>query len=152
MATLELKKRSRRRSNVLDVEGHLLVATYGKKAAIATMAMLALTGCAMPSQRALATVTNTVTATLEPPAPPGQPKTIFAEGLYQVGVDIAPGIYRSAGANGSNPAGCYWARLKSLNTSDYIDSNISNGPQVVQIDPTDKAFKTTACQPWQKTD
>jgi hypothetical protein len=101
----------------------------------------------MPSQSALVTVTQTVTVTLTPPAPPGQPNTTFGEGLYQVGVDIAPGIYRSAGGTG-----CYWARLKSLNTNDYIDSNLGNGPQVVQIDPTDKAFKTSHCQPWQKTD
>jgi hypothetical protein len=93
-----------------------------------------------------------MTVTLTPPAPPGQPKKTFGEGLYQVGVDIAPGIYRSTGADGSNPAGCYWARLKSFNTSDYIDSGISNSPQVVQIDPTDTAFKTNSCQPWQKTD
>jgi hypothetical protein len=32
-----------------------------------------------------------------------------------------------------------------------IDNSMSKKPQVVQIDPTDKAFKTTGCQPWQLT-
>jgi hypothetical protein len=47
---------------------------------------------------------------------------------------------------------CYWKRLGSPNTNDIIDNAISKKPQVVQIDPTDKAFKTDGCQPWQKTD
>jgi hypothetical protein len=32
-----------------------------------------------------------------------------------------------------------------------IDNSISKKPQVVRIDPTDKAFKTDGCQPWQLT-
>ena len=32
-----------------------------------------------------------------------------------------------------------------------IDNAISKKPQVVQIDPTDKSFKTDGCQPWQLT-
>jgi hypothetical protein len=32
-----------------------------------------------------------------------------------------------------------------------IDNALSKKPQVVQIDPTDKAFKTDGCQPWQQT-
>ena len=38
------------------------------------------------------------------------------------------------------------------NGSDIIDNALSTKPQVVQIDPTDTAFKTDGCQPWQKTD
>jgi hypothetical protein len=116
-------------------------------AASATAAMLALAGFGLPSQSALATVTKTVAVTLTPPPPPGQPNTTFGDGLYQVGVDIAPGTYRSAGGTG-----CYWARLKTLDTNSFIDSNLSDGPQVVQIQPTDEAFNTKDCQTWQKTD
>ena len=113
-------------------------------AAIAMAAMLALAGCAVPSQSALATITSTVTVTLTPPAPPGQPKTTFSDGTYQVGVDIAPGTYRSAG--GTN---CYWKRPRSLDTSDIIDNNGSPGPQVVGIQPSDAAFFSHDCGTWQ---
>lgn len=99
-------------------------------AAIATAAMLALAGCGLPSQNSLETVTTTVRVTVTPPAPPGQPKTAFGDGTYQVGVDIAPGTYRSAGG-----VMCYWKRLGSLNASDIIDNNDSPGPQVVGIQP-----------------
>jgi hypothetical protein len=68
-------------------------------AGIAAAAAIVLAGCGVPGQSALATVTNTVTETLTPPAPPGQPRTTFGDGLYQVGVDIAPGVYRSAGGS-----------------------------------------------------
>jgi hypothetical protein len=110
---------------------------------IAAAAMLALAGCAVPPSPTNAAPTRTVTVTYTPPPPPGQPATTFSgNGTYQVGVDIAPGTYRSAGsAEGTTPT-CYWARLKSLSTSDIINNNISPGPQVVEIRPTDAAFLT----------
>ena len=85
-----------------------------------------------------------------PGPPPGLKTTIDHDGTYAVGTDIAPGTYSSAGpvAGGT----CYWKRMSSLNGRDIIDNAMSLKPQVVQIDPGDKAFKTDGCQPWQKTD
>ena len=82
-----------------------------------------------------------------PPAPPAAPKTsIDADGTYAVGTDIAPGVYTSAGPVGNGT--CFWRR--SGNPDDAtIDNALSKKPQTVQIDPTDKAFKTNGCQPWQ---
>jgi hypothetical protein len=85
-----------------------------------------------------------------PAAAPGAgPKTtIDKDGIYNVGADIAPGIYSSGGpvANGT----CYWKRTGNPD-GNIIDNSMSKKPQVVQIDPTDKAFKTSGCQPWQLT-
>ena len=90
-------------------------------------------------------------ASADPPAPPPAPKTIIDHGgMYAVGTDILPGTYSSAGPVGNGA--CYWKRLSSLNGKDIIDSAMSTRPQVVRIDPTDAAFKTDGCQPWQKTD
>ncbi|WP_238553484.1 hypothetical protein [Mycobacterium colombiense] len=58
-------------------------------------------------------------------------------------MDILPGMYRSPGGTR-----CYWARLRSLDTSDIIDNNNSTGPQAVDILPTDRAFLTQDCQTW----
>ena len=83
------------------------------------------------------------------PAPPPAPKTMIDhDGSYTVGTDIAPGIYSSAGPVGNGT--CYWKRLGNPDGA-LIDNALSKKPQVVQIDPTDKAFKTTGCQPWQLT-
>ncbi len=70
------------------------------------------------------------------------------DGVYAVGSDIAPGIYSSAGPVGDGA--CYWKRTGNPD-GNLIDNSMSKRPQVVQIDPTDKAFKTTGCQPWQLT-
>jgi hypothetical protein len=83
----------------------------------------------------------------DPTAPPPQPKTtIEHDGTYAVGTDIVPGIYSSAGpiADGT----CYWKRMHGPD-GDIINNAMSSKPQVVQIDPTDTAFKTSGCQPWQ---
>jgi len=132
-----------------------VVAMQGKvAAAIAAMAIV-LAGCSAPSSHmATPTVTVTVTAgptvtqtvTYTPPPPPGPKTSISTDGTYQVGVDIVPGTYRTAGGSS-----CYWARLSSLSTNDIIDNNNSSGPQVVGILPSDKAFLTERCGAWQMT-
>ncbi|MGH3560273.1 MAG: hypothetical protein ACRDTN_00265, partial [Mycobacterium sp.] len=58
-----------------------------------------------------------------------------------------PGTYSSAGP--VDHSACYWKRL---NGDQIIDNALTKKPQVVQIEPTDTAFKTDRCQPWQKTD
>ncbi|OBB96514.1 hypothetical protein A5782_04295 [Mycobacterium sp. 852002-40037_SCH5390672] len=65
-----------------------------------------------------------------------------------MGTDIVPGIYSSGGPadNGT----CYWKRTGNPDGA-LIDNAMSKKPQVVQIDPGDKAFKTSGCQPWQLT-
>jgi len=85
-----------------------------------------------------------------PPAPPEPKTTIDHDGRYSVGTDIVPGTYSSAGAVGSGR--CYWKRLGGPNGTDIIDNALSSKPQVVQIEPSDAAFKTDGCQPWQMTD
>ncbi|HWT48848.1 MAG TPA: hypothetical protein VN255_09815 [Mycobacterium sp.] len=79
---------------------------------------------------------------------PGPKTSIDKDGVYAVGTDIAPGTYSSAGPvdNGT----CYWKRMGNPDGA-LIDNAMTKKPQVVQIEPTDKAFKTSGCQPWQLT-
>jgi hypothetical protein len=129
---------------------------HGKKTAIAGAAIV-LTGCGGGSTQTAVTVTSslevTKTVTVTAPPPPSVPKTIIeTDGTYRVGTDIVSGTYRSAGPSPEGDSDCYWARLNSLNSTHIIDSNISTGPQVVMIQPGDRAFLTHSCQTWQKTD
>jgi len=85
------------------------------------------------------------------PPPPGAKTTIDKDGTYAVGTDIVPGTYTSAGPVGSGT--CYWKRIGSGDDGkQLLDNALSKKPQVVRIDPTDKAFKTDGCQQWQKND
>jgi hypothetical protein len=69
--------------------------------------------------------------------------------VYNVGTDIVPGVYTSAGPVGTGV--CYWKRLGD-DAKQPLDNAMSKKPQVVRIDPTDKTFKTDGCQAWQKND
>jgi hypothetical protein len=83
-------------------------------------------------------------------APAGGPKTtIDHDGVYNVGTDIVPGVYTSAGPVGTGV--CYWKRLGD-DAKQPLDNAMSKKPQIVRIDPTDKTFKTDGCQAWQKND
>lgn len=82
------------------------------------------------------------------PAPAGPKTSIDKDGIYAVGSDIVPGIYSSGGPVGDGT--CYWKRTGNPDGA-IIDNAMSKKPQVVQIDPGDKAFKTSGCQPWQLT-
>jgi outer membrane murein-binding lipoprotein Lpp len=66
--------------------------------------------------------------------------TIQGTGTFVVGSDINPGTYRAAAS-----PGCYWARLASLDNSNIIDNNNADGPVVVQILASDKAFEDNGC-------
>ncbi len=71
-------------------------------------------------------------------------------GTYTVGTDIVAGTYSSAGPVEGDK--CYWKRVGGPDGATTLDNALSGKPQIVQIEPTDTAFKTNGCQPWQLTD
>ncbi len=100
-----------------------------------------------------ASASSAGTAYADPPAPPPPPEpktTIEDDGTYSVGTDIVPGTYTSAGP--VDDGACYWKRQGGPTGTDIIDNAMTKKPQVVQIELSDTAFKTTGCQPWVKTD
>jgi hypothetical protein len=78
------------------------------------------------------------------PAPTGKNR-IGGNGIYRVGADIEPGTYHSPGPSGS---ACYWARLDAQD--EILDNGLSQGPSVVNVQPTDAAVETANCQPFTK--
>jgi len=82
----------------------------------------------------------------------GSPATKMAGdgGMFKVGVDIAPGTYRSTGNTDDM---CYWERAKDAEHG--LDSILANdnvtGTAVVTISAKDAYFKTTGCKTWKKT-
>lgn len=77
----------------------------------------------------------------------GVSPTIDLDGTYLVGIsiiDIQMGTYRNRGG-----ADCYWARLRSLDPRDVIESGRSSSPQEVVIRASDAAFLTRNCGTWQ---
>lgn len=96
------------------------------------------------------------TVTVEVPAPepvaePAAAEGSIGNGVHVVGVDIEPGTYRTDGPSDDAMGFCYWARLSD--TSGEFDSIITNGapmgPATVTIDPSDGAFDSSGCQPWE---
>ncbi|MGC0331490.1 hypothetical protein RKD23_004480 [Streptomyces sp. SAI-170] len=88
---------------------------------------------------------------VDPNAKGGAPKTEMAGdgGMFKVGVDIAPGTYKSTGNTDDM---CYWERTKDADHS--IDSILANnnvsGTAVVTISASDAYFKTSGCKDWKK--
>lgn len=87
------------------------------------------------------------------PKATGTPKAGISgrAGMLKVGVDVAPGTYKSAGST-EDGSGCYWERTKDASGS--IDTVIANenpeGQAVVTIAAGDGFFKTVDCQDWKK--
>ena len=69
----------------------------------------------------------------------------FRAGTYVVGMDIAPGIYRSSAAGQ-----CSWARLGSFGgkAKDAIETGSAVGRQQVTIVATDAGFTSEGCGTW----
>jgi hypothetical protein len=67
------------------------------------------------------------------------------DGMYVVGLDIKPGVYRTAGSAAGKG---YYALLSSTNTYEVIVNNYSAGPATITIGPGVKAVKIEGYQPW----
>ncbi|MBO0855074.1 MAG: hypothetical protein J2P18_15080 [Nocardia sp.] len=81
--------------------------------------------------------------------------SIPGDGVYRVGVDIAPGIYQASGPR--NNLDCFWQRLRVIaapgdkeNPNSYvIDSNSTKAaPIKVLIKPGDVGFRSRNCGSW----
>ncbi|GAA5168504.1 hypothetical protein GCM10023321_62680 [Pseudonocardia eucalypti] len=89
------------------------------------------------------------------PGPAGEKSAIsFGSGTYVVGVDIQPGVYRTAGPSDERIPMCSWTRLRdtSGDFSAVLAIDNTEGPTTVTIKATDGAFKSSSCQDWVKVD
>jgi hypothetical protein len=83
------------------------------------------------------------------PLPSSGPQaTSFADGIWAVGITIAPGTYRTDGGGS-----CYWERESDFTangTNSIIANDNASGPATVTINSTDKGFKSQGCGTWAK--
>lgn len=85
-----------------------------------------------------------------PPVPPPALVTTFGEGTFEVGVDVAPGKYKTAGVDAAAVFGsCYWARRSdsSGSVTAILANDNTRGPAVVTLS-AGEYFESTRCQPW----
>ena len=88
-----------------------------------------------------------------PPAPASNLPTEFGNGSFEVGVDIAPGTYRSEGPADARALFCSFARLKTAGASytdldELIEIQNVQGPAIVTIEASDGGFFSQNCQTW----
>lgn len=81
-------------------------------------------------------------------------------GVFQVGTDIAPGLYSTGGSAAIwamwvnnlpiEDSMCAWSTYSTpeVNEDSVVQANTSVGPMYVSIPATVKAFESQNCQPW----
>ena len=80
------------------------------------------------------------------------------DGTFRVARDHSPagiltGWIRTEGTQPGSHQHCTWIRLSGPNMTmenTLASGNVTEGPATVQITPSDYAFATYGCQPWQK--
>ncbi len=97
---------------------------------------------------------------LAPPASADPMDPVPGDGLFIVGPDIAPGLYRTDGSasvwgiwiNNVPTEGsmCLWFTYSTpdANKDNVIETNMSVGPMYANINPAVRAFESRNCQPW----
>lgn len=74
----------------------------------------------------------------------------ISTGLHEVGVDVKPGKYKTAGPNGSNSAGCYYAWKTSFGSdADIIDNELTKGKATVVL-KKGQFFEVGSCEDFVK--
>jgi hypothetical protein len=76
------------------------------------------------------------------------PAGFSGDGLFVVGLDIKPGVYRTAGP--ASERNGYFALLKSTNTHDIVNNGNFRGPATITVGPGVKAVDVRHCQPWHR--
>jgi hypothetical protein len=113
------------------------------------------TGFGAPAETSATRVTETVTETVTSGAvetvtvaasPAAGPAAEFGDGTHIVGLNIAPGTYRTAGPSGTNPGGCYWSRRKA-DRSSIVDYDVAGGPAQITVDGGE-LVEANGCQTW----
>jgi hypothetical protein len=118
----------------------------------------------MPSRLALraaaALATCVVVLALAPSADADPLDPIPGNGVFVVGPDIAPGLYRTSGSastfgvwinNVPTPESmCSWFTYSTpdANKEHVVAANTAVGPMYASIPATVKAFESQNCQPW----
>lgn len=72
--------------------------------------------------------------------------TIPGDGIWVVGGEVEPGVYRAEGSGGQ----CYWSRLGSLDGTDIITNHFGSANVTVEIHVSDAAFETAGCGTWRR--
>ncbi|WP_414688878.1 hypothetical protein [Mycobacterium sp.] len=82
------------------------------------------------------------------------------DGVFVVGPDIAPGLYRTSGSASTFGAWinnvptqgsmCAWFTYSTAdaNKEHVVQTNMSVGPMFANVNSTVKAFESRNCQPW----
>jgi hypothetical protein len=118
---------------------------------------------ALVSRATAGFVACVVVVALAPPAVADPMDPIPGNGVFIVGPDIAPGLYRTAGSastfgvwiNNVPTQGsmCSWFTYSTpdANKEHVVQANTSVGPMFASINSqTVKAFESQNCQPWER--
>ena len=118
---------------------------------------------ALVSRATAGFVACVVVVALAPPAVADPMDPIPGNGVFIVGPDIAPGLYRTAGSASTfgvwinnvptQGAMCSWFTYSTpdANKEHVVQANTSVGPMFASINSqTVKAFESQNCQPWER--
>jgi hypothetical protein len=78
---------------------------------------------------------------------PGRVLTSFGDGTWQIGVDVEPGTYTTAGA--VDPT-CHHALRRTRTGGDVVDATDGPGPATVVLTEADGWFETSGCATWNR--
>ena len=127
------------------------------KLLMAMLVLVMLIGCTESSAPPAPTeeLTNESVPTAVPESTPTPEPAIqtISNGSFEVGFDVTPGQYRSAGPEAPFPL-CSFARLKTAGASyadleQVIDIQNVEGPAIVNIAASDGGFFSQGCQTWE---
>jgi hypothetical protein len=79
---------------------------------------------------------------------PGRVLTSFGDGTWQIGVDVEPGTYATAGA--VDPI-CRHALRRTRTGGDRAEAGADHGPATVVLSEADGWFETSGCATWRRT-
>src|SRR6266545_1814562 len=98
--------------------------------------------------KSLQSATTVAPTTTQPkPKATAPPAPTYTDGIYEVGVEIKPGTYKTRAPAG-NP--CYWARLGDPDSNNIHANHLGEGPMTLRIRSSDNYVELSGGCEWQK--
>lgn len=118
---------------------------------VSAVALLALGGCADPVVSVPGVQPDAgrlpALAPSPPPAPVVGPAPAFGDGSYVVGAQIAPGVYRTAGALVEGIPVCSWHFFVG---DRLVATGSASGPVSIGVEPVYSVVEFRGCLDWRR--
>jgi len=118
-----------------------------KRLGIGCLGFVGILLAAVAISAALTSGVNSDLGTAPTTTQPADTDNAWSDGVYEVGPEIKPGVYKTTGREAGD---CYWARLADSDGQNILANQISSGRLTLRVRRSDKFIELNGGCVWKR--